>query len=149
MTSFDDIVVPVNKIISTNAAYGQHGRIRYLSKEGKFFKKSILDILQTKYNNIRTSFLESYSNTNNPVAIIDYYLIDNWLTKNSLVKRIDLNPRIKLIEDIFFEWLEVDDSIVFSSEQKKIQSNSIIAVLYRLKIIELKEYLLNNKVDIS
>lgn len=140
------IKVPVDRIISTNTAYGQRGRIRYLSREGKQSKKIISEFLSSNHNDIKKTIVETCIKVEFPVIDINYYLVDNWLTKKNTVKRIDLNPRIKLIEDTFFEWLDIDDCIVFSSSQKKLHSTVEKAVIYELSIMSLDYYIENNKV---
>lgn len=139
---FKKIFVEVDYIVTTNTAYGQRGRIRFLNKRGKSFKKSILRDLREKHAEEREKFLLSHNSTpEQKIVVINYYLIDNWITKAGKIKKLDINPRIKLVEDVFFEWLGLDDSIVFMSEQRKLQSKDLKGIIYEYKLMTLSDYL--------
>ena len=139
--SLRPLFVPVDFIVSTNTAYGQRGRIRYLSKKGKSFKKNILDYLTDNYPSTRSEFFKHFGEIDTPIVRANYYLVDNWLNKDKSIKKLDLNPRIKLVEDVFFNWLGIDDNLVFCSEQRKIHSNNYKAVVYHVSLQSLSSYM--------
>lgn len=105
-----EIEIPM-KTPTVNHLYGQRGFQKYLTKEAKEIRKTILKLLEGKINDLDNKRLE-----------VKVYIVENWLTKKNELKRKDVSNREKFLIDSVFQGLGLDDKFIVKEEMIKVQS---------------------------
>lgn len=64
---------------------------------------------------------------------VSYTFFDNWLTKKGTLRKKDVNNYIKNIEDVVFDFINIDDkNIVESRTYKKVSEEKKIIINIRV-----------------
>ena len=111
------------KTPTINHLYGFRGYHKFMTKEGRELRKTIIE--RTK-ELIKYIDMTQYEGRPLEVTIAIH---ENWFTKKGVVARKDIDNRSKFIQDSVFEALDINDMYVFSHRIRKFQDDDEHAIV--------------------
>lgn len=114
------IIIPF-KTPSVNHLYFTWQNRRILTKEARNLQKTIKELVPKCNKELKQ-------------LRVEVTIIENWYNKNGTIAKKDVANREKFLIDAIFKALEIDDSLIFVSLLRKVQST-----VEEKSIIEIEE----------
>lgn len=116
---------------------------RILTKEARQFKENTAMSLNDEYD-ILAAFKRNLKN--DEIVIVEYILFRQWINKSDgKSKKIDADNYIKILQDVLFEVIGIDDRNVWDINIKKAHTLKKPFVYVKLSKNKIKRYIKNEK----